>query len=692
MSRKIIGVTVGTQLPKPNFKQTDPTKGDYIKNKPDFEGLKSKVDGISELVGNTPVDERISAALQNKADLVDGKIPTEQLPDDIGGNDVDLSDYYTKSEVDTALENVNVDLSNYYTKPEADQALAAKADLVDGKIPASQLPIDLGGDGNITVEGVSSWNDLEDKPFYDNRLTSYYSYEKNPNPVSFTHELLGYSFYKVSDLILTKEQIVNDMQINITVRNGTVVDATPAESAIFIETDDMIATNDGEWGFLFTNKAGTLPFTYNGYSLSVDVPEAGIYAIFPLNVILWDNIACEVLVNGEDFKQIEPKYIPDMYYDTRVRSYYSQAETPDPVSFDNEMMQYSFYKISDLVPTREQIFGEMKMRANGRTIDFIEDDILIEADEFIAMSTGFLFANTAGEISFTYSGYPMVVEVPEVGIYSVQNLGVSMPDGVVIEIELGGELKQIDPKFIPEGLVGSGSSAGCPVYSGGQALIASSGNMIINMQALFASLAESGDYESIDFKKGCYNIPNGTTEFILSFSGMDITSDSGISISIATGHAGAQDIDDYTSNVLVEISGLKSMKSSSWYTIYCIYIKSMDKWAGTVVSSAGSDYELPVATPTTLGGIKVGNNLTIDNGVLSANIPSLSWTDITGKPSLYTQSEVDTKLNNKQSISNLVTSIDENSTDLQYPSAKLLYDLIGDCNAVFNEIDALIGD
>ena len=65
MSRKIIGVTVGTQLPKPNFKQTDPTKGDYIKNKPDFEGLKARVD--------------------NKADLVDGKVPLEQLPDDIGG-------------------------------------------------------------------------------------------------------------------------------------------------------------------------------------------------------------------------------------------------------------------------------------------------------------------------------------------------------------------------------------------------------------------------------------------------------------------------------------------------------------------------------------------------------------------------------------------------------------------------------
>jgi hypothetical protein len=36
MSRKIIGVTVGTQLPKPNFDQTDPTKGDYIRGNRSF--------------------------------------------------------------------------------------------------------------------------------------------------------------------------------------------------------------------------------------------------------------------------------------------------------------------------------------------------------------------------------------------------------------------------------------------------------------------------------------------------------------------------------------------------------------------------------------------------------------------------------------------------------------------------------
>lgn len=63
MSRKIIGVTVGTQLPKPNFKQDDPTKGDYIKNRPDFDGLQTEVSTISGLVGDKSVSEQIDLAL-----------------------------------------------------------------------------------------------------------------------------------------------------------------------------------------------------------------------------------------------------------------------------------------------------------------------------------------------------------------------------------------------------------------------------------------------------------------------------------------------------------------------------------------------------------------------------------------------------------------------------------------------------
>ena len=69
MSRKIIGVTVGTTLPNPNFKQDDPTKGDYIKNKPDFDGLKSQVEAVSDLIGGTEVSQQINNAVAQKSQV-----------------------------------------------------------------------------------------------------------------------------------------------------------------------------------------------------------------------------------------------------------------------------------------------------------------------------------------------------------------------------------------------------------------------------------------------------------------------------------------------------------------------------------------------------------------------------------------------------------------------------------------------
>ena len=48
---------------------------------------------------------------------------------------VDLSNYYTKTEIDEALHNVSVDLSDYYTKTEIDNLLA---NLPTGDIPSGE--------------------------------------------------------------------------------------------------------------------------------------------------------------------------------------------------------------------------------------------------------------------------------------------------------------------------------------------------------------------------------------------------------------------------------------------------------------------------------------------------------------------------------------------------------------------------
>ena len=126
MSRKIIGVTVGTPLPKPNFKQTDPTKGDYIKNKPDFDGLKSnveqivvRVDTLNDLVGNTKVETQIGDAVSTLESEIDDKLNVMQLAIDskvdvVEGKGLSTNDYTTAEKNKLATVEAS---ANFYEHP-----------------------------------------------------------------------------------------------------------------------------------------------------------------------------------------------------------------------------------------------------------------------------------------------------------------------------------------------------------------------------------------------------------------------------------------------------------------------------------------------------------------------------------------------------------------------------------------------
>ena len=56
-------------------------------------------------------NSEVEANLATKADLVDGKIPTSQLPDDM----VDLSNYYTKSETDNLIGDCDAVINSINT-------------------------------------------------------------------------------------------------------------------------------------------------------------------------------------------------------------------------------------------------------------------------------------------------------------------------------------------------------------------------------------------------------------------------------------------------------------------------------------------------------------------------------------------------------------------------------------------------
>ena len=144
MSKKIIGVTVGTQLPKPNFKQNDPTKGDYIKNKPDFEGLKSQVNTISDLVGDKTVADQISAATESTFNefathIENGYNPHNITWEHLGGNDWGG---------DTVSWNIDIDGREFL---EADGITYYK---VSDKAPSSPMSVIYGQDACVlTYDG-----------------------------------------------------------------------------------------------------------------------------------------------------------------------------------------------------------------------------------------------------------------------------------------------------------------------------------------------------------------------------------------------------------------------------------------------------------------------------------------------------------------------------------------------------------
>lgn len=122
---KIVGYTVGTPLPKPNFDQTDPRKGDFIKGDRSFitpddtltesgrpADAKATGDAINNLQASIDqvsdsVSEQIEAAIANKADA-------EHAHDDR---------YYTEQEIDSKIGDINTSIlniaSDYETKIDA---------------------------------------------------------------------------------------------------------------------------------------------------------------------------------------------------------------------------------------------------------------------------------------------------------------------------------------------------------------------------------------------------------------------------------------------------------------------------------------------------------------------------------------------------------------------------------------------
>lgn len=84
--------------------------------------------------------------------------------------------------------------------------------------------------------------------------------------------------------------------------------------------------------------------------------------------------------------------------------------------------------------------------------------------------------------------------------------------------------------------------------------------------------------------------------------------------------------------------------------------------------------------------IRVGNNIIA--GHLSGGTITVDSAISNTSENPVQNKVIYTALSGKQDMSNLVTSVSSASTDSQYPSAKLLYDTVGDIESTLDAIIA----
>ena len=338
MSRKIIGVTVGTQLPKPNFKQTDPTKGDYIKNKPDFDGLKGRVDAVSTLVGDKAVSEQINDAVAGLQDELNSKY--EKPSTGISKEDLSSGVQSSLNKADTAIQSLNGYATETYVNTQV-------ADLVNSAPETlntlNELAAALGNDENFAstvaqqigaidakvgdetvaeqiataIESIpeATWENLPDKPFGGYRNSISWA-SRGIDPTTLPEE----TWIKMSDAVITMEDF-----------SGSVMEASSFsyyveeyDTALGVIWQSFVGSNytcgrnvvypirEGVIGCLLVDNAG------NEHSI-IECRQDGIYFStgFKEEIPGWVLRRCpmSLTINGcakfESYEPLDSRYMPE---------------------------------------------------------------------------------------------------------------------------------------------------------------------------------------------------------------------------------------------------------------------------------------------------------------------------------------------------------------------------------------------
>lgn len=358
------------------------------------------------------------------------------------------NEYYTSTDIDTkidevntSIEEVNASINEVNTSIEEvntsiETGLQGKADLIDGKVPLEQLPDDIGSGGGLTEV---FWKDIKDAPF-----------GATVGSVALADNL-SFTSFDVSDgegLLYAAQLELNSYEIGE--KASVLFDGVSYE--LTRKYSEELESHYFGNGSVVNVMGLNLENTNEPFMFVCDEEDGGICMIYLADTQETTH-TISISVVAEIIKTLDSKYIADMYYDTRKIYHFDSNETPNPPSYPIPGFGVNGYKIFDLTPTLEE-FSNYKIIKDGTTeLTFANQQIILSWDGawMIQSDTSYYFGLClrSGTFEAEFQGMSVVCEVPEPGIYFMYD---ELPLNITFELNLGGELKQIDPKFIPADL------------------------------------------------------------------------------------------------------------------------------------------------------------------------------------------------------------------------------------------------
>jgi hypothetical protein len=257
----------------------------------------------------------------------------------------------------------------------------------------------------VTDTGVRSWNDLEDRPFYETvqDLGDTITWDGTPNEdvVNFSGTE-NVAFYRISENVPTYEELVTG-QINVLGIGDFAIQELTIETALpGLLVVAMPRLNDGA-PLLAVNLADDFHFEMDGIAL--DIEKRGIYSIYMededtdlTGEIVRLFVSSLTIPNYNftktDIKKLDPKYLPDGGVGYTVNESVKDTLTWDGtptgvgVSVNDEV---DMYLVSVSTPSPEELIGgSVSFHFNDGNGDGFPNDTditedIIQSNELITM-------------------------------------------------------------------------------------------------------------------------------------------------------------------------------------------------------------------------------------------------------------------------------------------------------------------